>query len=191
MSSMSLERPVTGSWAGDFPGSRLALQAVLDALADSGYEALSVEEIQHRVSRVGGVLGMPVDLEHLVATAIEQVRLFRTPEPSGSLKGDLLILLRPWLAGQDRQARAVGAVFSASQWSPRLQEAVIEALDRPLKQALGVILSRARVVGEGIPAHRLHALNWILRSVAVDRLRTPAARSPIDLEQLIDLLLAA
>jgi hypothetical protein len=168
----------------------VVLVAVLDALADHGYEALDVDDIRFRAGVVGHVLDPGIDLERLVVAAITTVRLFETPEPTGGLKGDLVALLHSWRGGRDRQARAVMAVLSAAQWSPPLQLAVTEALDRPLRQALGVIVMRAQVAGEPVPAVRLHALAWVLRSVAVDQLRTGSARTPIDLEQLVELLLA-
>jgi hypothetical protein len=172
------------------PSSRLVLRAVLAVLVDCGYEGLTLDEIRYRAGAVAHVVDASVDLEELVVVAIKQVHLFHPPKPSGPLRSDLLMLLRPWLGGPHRHARAVAAVLSAAQWSPRLQEAVIEALDRPLMQALGAILTRAAAAGEPIPSHRRQTPNWILRSLAVDQLRAPPPRSPVDLEQLIDLLLA-
>ena len=191
MTSTALESPPTVRFSWQSPSSRIVLEAVLAALADYGYEGLTLDELRHRAGNVAHVLDASTDLEALAVTAIKRVRLFRTPAPSGSLKNDLVMLLRPWLGAGDRDARAVLAVLSAAVWQPRLAEAVFEALDRPLMQALGTVLARAAVAGECLPSHRLHPLTWILRSLAVDQLRTCAGRSPVDLKQLVDLLLAA
>jgi hypothetical protein len=171
----------------DCPGIR---DAVLGALAAHGYEALTIDLIQHRAGATAPSLDPTVELGDLIAAALAHVRLFATPAPTGSLRGDLRPLLRPW-EGDGRDARAIAAVLSAADRRPALQEAVVEALDRPLAQALGSILVRAAATGERIPLHRLQTLNWILRSLALDRLRASAPRSRVDLDQLIDLLLAA
>jgi hypothetical protein len=190
MTTTLLPPPAGGLLNGDPTACPRIRDAVLGALAAHGYEALTVDLIQHRASVTAPTLDAAVALEDLVADALAHVRLFATPAPTGSLRGDLRLLLRPWEGGS-RDARAIAAVLSAAHWRPALQEAVVEALDRPLTQALGSILARAAANGEHIPPHRLHTLNWILRSLALDRLRASTSRTRIDLDQLIDLLLAA
>lgn len=194
MTSTLLRPPAERSLSGNLPHSPLVLDATLDALADYGYEALTVDLIRYRAGAAAPALDAAVELDDLVVAALQPVRLFATPEPTGALRDDLRLLLQPWESNRDRDARAVAAVLSAALWRPRLQEAAVQALDRPLAQALGSILARilarAEAAGERIPPHRLHTLNWILRSLTLDRLRAPTARTRIDLDELIDLLLA-
>ncbi|MGZ4617259.1 MAG: hypothetical protein ACXV3F_00740 [Frankiaceae bacterium] len=73
----------------------MVLTAVLDALADIGYERLTIAAIQRRDSRSAAALD-GADLKELVVLAPQQVRLLRVPEPTGSLGGDVEALLLPW-----------------------------------------------------------------------------------------------
>ncbi|HEX2073170.1 MAG TPA: hypothetical protein VHF92_05240 [Geodermatophilus sp.] len=175
------------SW--ESPASRLVLTAVLDTLAAVGHQGLSVEEIRARAGTAGEALEDEPDVDALVIAALGAVRLFRTPEPTGSLRGDLRALLRPWLGPHSRDERVVAAVLSIAEWDRRMKQATFEALDRPLAQAIGGVLSRHLTAGQ-VPPRRVHTLSWILRSLTLDRLRSAAPRTPVDLEQLIDHLLA-
>jgi AcrR family transcriptional regulator len=174
-------------------GSQPVLRAALDLLAQCGYAGLSLQEIQAR-SRAAGFLSEQEDLEDvedldvledIVVIALAQVRLFPVPEPMGSLRGDLHALLSPWLGPRGPDERAVAAVLSASEWNPRLRTAVVEAFDRPLAQAVGTLLARATAEGH-VPPGRVQTLTWILRSLALNRLRAIHPRSHVDLEELVD-----
>jgi hypothetical protein len=190
MTASLLPPPAGGLLNGDPTDCPRIRDAVLGALAAHGYEALTIDLIQHRAGTTAPSLDPAVELEDLITAALAHVRLFATPAPTGSLRGDLRLLLRPW-EGDGRDARAIAAVLSAADRRPALQKAVVEALDRPLGQALGSILVRAATTGERISPHVLLTLNWILRSLAFDRLRASTPRCGVDLDQLIDLLLAA
>jgi AcrR family transcriptional regulator len=169
------------SW--DSPSSRVVLSATLRVLAELGYAGLTVSEIQARAGAPGALLEDD-DLENLVATALQHVRLFSAPAPTGSLRGDLRALLHPWLGSRGPDERVVAAVLSASEWSPRLRVAVVAAFDRPLAQAVGTVLARVDADGD-VPPTRVQTLNWILRSLALDRLRAAHPRSPVDLDELV------
>jgi hypothetical protein len=80
------------------------------------------------------------------------------------------------------------AVLSAAEWHPRLREAVHEALDRPLAQVLGRVLARAAADSRA-PARPLLTLNWVLRGLVLDRLRS-GPRTTVDLDALVDFLVA-
>ena len=154
------------------PSSRLVLSAALDALCEVGYEGLTVTGVQARVGAAGALLE-EADLVEVVASALEQVRVLPTSEPTGGLRADLIGLLRPWLARRGRDERAVSAVLSAAEWDPRIERAAVRAFDRPLDQAVGTLLADGRVA-----ATRVHTLNWILRGLALDRLRDQPGRGP-------------
>lgn len=174
------------SW--DSPSSRLVLCATLGALSDLGYAGLTVNEIQARAGGPGTLVEY-ADLEDLAVTALQPVRLFSAPEPTGSLQGDLRALLRPWLGPRGPHERAVAAVLSAAEWNPRLRVAVVGAFDRPLAQAVGTVLAREAASGH-LPPARAQTLNWILRGLALNRLRAINPRFPVDLDELVTHLVA-
>jgi hypothetical protein len=173
-------------WAS--PSSRLVLSAALEALSELGYEALTVAEVRARAGAAGALVEEG-DLVEVVATALEQVQVFPPTEPTGDLRADLTALLRPWLARRGRDERAVAAVLSAAEWDPRIKRAVVRAFDRPLAQAVGTLLAGAVADGR-VAATRVHTLNWLLRGLALDRLRAANARCPVDLDELVDHLVA-
>jgi hypothetical protein len=82
---------------------------------------------------------------------------------------------------------AVAAVLSAAEWHVHLKAAAAIALDRPLAQAIGAILTRA--IERDVPQSALQTLNWLLRGLVLDRLRS-GSRSAVDLEHLVDFLVA-
>lgn len=177
---------VTYSW--DSPSSRLVLSAVLDALADLGYDGLTVTELKTRAGAAGPALGDCPDLDALVITALEHVHLFSAPEPTGHLSQDLRTLLEPWRTSPSRDERAVAAVLSAAMWRPRLRVALYEALDRPLTHTVAAVVARAGA-GDGISPRLIQTLCWVLRGMMVDRLRS-GPRSPVDIDLLVEFLMA-
>ena len=96
-------------------------------------------------------------------------------------------MLRPWRGDRSREEIIIAAVLSAAEWRPGLQEAVHGALDRPVAQAIGLVLSRH--TAHAVMLERIQTLSWILRGLILDRLRT-GARSAVDLDRLVDFLIA-
>lgn len=154
--------------------SRPVLTAVAEVLADLGLAELA-----------GAADG--ADVEDAVLRAVGRVRLFSPPMPTGSVRQDLLGLVQRWLGCPTRDERAMAVLLSAAHWHPRIRAAIHEALDLSLAASLTVILGRA--TNDGPPLDRIPLLTWILRSVAVDRLRSGHPRTQVDLEQLVDHLL--
>jgi putative intracellular protease/amidase len=169
------------------PSSRLVLQAVLDVLVDHGYDAVTPEAVAQRAGVAGPPLGEQPDTEELVATALTSIELYRAPEPTGSLQGDLRRLVQPWRNRRTTDEMAVAAVLSGAEWHPRLKAAVTRSLDRPLAQAIGTVLNRA--AGQDVPQPALQTLGWVLRGLALERLRT-GSRSVVDLDHLVGFVLA-
>jgi AcrR family transcriptional regulator len=170
------------------PSSRLLLNAVLDTLADLGYDGLTVLEVQARAGVPGRALDHSLDLDALVIAALEPIRLFPVPEPTGELRTDLRRLLAAWRSTPTRDERVVAAVLSAALWRPRLDVAVHESLDRPLAHTLASIVTRSPTQ-EQLSPQLVQTLCWILRGLWVDRLRS-GARLPVDIDLLVDFLLA-
>jgi hypothetical protein len=171
------------SW--DSPSSRLVLRAVLDLLAERGYEGVTAEVVAVRAGAAAEALGESPDIDDLVVTALSAVELFGVPPATGSLRGDLRALLNPWRNPRTTDEMAVAAVLSAAEWHPPLKAAAARALDRPLAQALGTLLTRER----DVPQSALQTLNWLLRGLVLDRLRS-GSRSAVDLDALVDFLVA-
>ena len=172
------------SW--ESPSSRLVLRAVLEALVDHGYEGVTPEAIALRAGLAAALEEYP-DIDELVITAISGVELFGAPPATGSLRGDLRAMLNPWRNPRTADEMAVTAVLSAAEWHPPLKAAAARALDRPLAQAVGAMLSRA--AERDVPQSALQTLNWILRGLMLERLRT-GPRSAVDLDHLVDFLVA-
>jgi len=173
------------SW--ESPSARLVLEAVLNILAEAGYESLTVEEIRFRAGPVGRALGDFPDVDVLVSAALGHIEVLAPPAPTGCLRYDLRALLRPWRGPRTRDEVIIAAVLSAADHRPLLHEAVHRVLDRPVAEAVGAILSRH--LSERTVAERLQTLSWVLHGLILKRLRT-GPRSAVDLERLIDFLIA-
>lgn len=167
------------------PSSRLVLRAVLDVLAERGYRGLTVEAVAVRAGAAAEALGESTDVDELVIAALSGVELFGAPHATGSLRGDLRALLNPWRNPRTADEMAVAAVLSAAEWHAPLKTAAMQALDRPLAQTLGTLLMRER----NVPQSALQTLNWLLRGLVLDRLRS-GSRSAVDLDALVDFLVA-
>jgi hypothetical protein len=178
---------VTYSFDWQSPSARLVLEAVLDILSEVGYDGLLAEEVVARSGPAGRGLDPFPDLDVLVGAALSRIQLLRAPEPTGSLREDLRALFRPWRGPRGREEVIIAAVLSAAEWRPSLRAAVHAALDRPVAQAVGDILNRH--LSNATIATRLQTLNWILRGLILDRLRT-GARAAVDLDRLVDFLIA-
>ena len=174
------------SW--NSPSTRLVLTAVLDSLAEHGYDGLTGEELRLHAGPAARALGDPLDVEALLVAALERVHVFAPVEATGFLGDDLRALLAGWRGGLSHDERVITAVLSAAEWHPRLREAVHDALDRPLAQAIGSLLSRV-ASHDDIPPRRLLTLNWVLRGLVLDRLRS-GPRTPVDLDALVGFLVA-
>lgn len=162
-------------------------RAVLEALGDHGYERMTIDAVARRTGPAPEALRDACDVTDLVITALSDVELFSAPPATGSLREDLRALLGSWRLPRSADERALAAVLSAAEWNGPLKEAVVRALDRPLARALGTVLNRA--ADRDVPPSALQTLNWVLRGLALERLRT-GPRSACDLELLVDFLLA-
>lgn len=174
------------SW--ESPSSRLVLDAVLEILADLGYEGLNATEVRTRAGAAGPALGDSPDLDGLVVAAVGHVRLFPAPTPTGDLRRDLRTFLAPWRTSPSREERVLAAVLSASVWNPRLRSAVRDVLDEPLAHTVAAIVSQA-AAHDQVPARLVQTLCWVLRGLILDRLRS-GPRLPVDLDLLVEFLVA-
>lgn len=169
------------------PSACLVLEAVLDILVEVGYDGLTAEEVRERAGPAGKALGELPDLDALVSAALARIQLLPARKPTGRLREDLQAFLRPWRGPRSRDEVVLAAVLSAAERRPALHEAVHHAFDQPVAQAIGSILSRHQ--SDTRVAERLQTLNWVLRGLLLERLRT-GARAAVDLERLVDFLIA-
>ena len=174
------------SW--NSPSSRMVLSAVLEVLTEAGFDGLTVERVRAAAGPAGAALDDDVDIEELVIAALTGMTLFAVPAPTGSLRDDLRALLRPWQAPRTRDEVVVAALIGAAERRPQLRAALLAALDRPLAQVIGEVLTRA-VDGHEVPVRNLQALGWVLRALTLDRLRMAEARSAVDIDHLVDVLI--
>lgn len=176
-----------GGFSWQSPSSRLVMDAVLDILAEVGYDGLTVHEVKARAGAAAPALGELPDLDALARASLTRIKVLEAPAPTGSLREDLRALLRPWRSPRTRDEVIVAAVLSAAQRRSALSDAVLEALDRPVAQALGAVLSRH--IDDPRVAQYVQTLSWILRGLFLERLRT-GSRAPVDLDRLVDFLIA-
>jgi AcrR family transcriptional regulator len=169
------------------PSSRLVLQAVLDTLLDLGYDGLTVEEIKARAGGAGEALPDDTDLDALLVAALDLLTVFGEQHPTGDLRHDLHLLLRPWRGPATREELIVGALLSAAHLHPRLKEALADVVDRPLNQIVGATVAQATQRGH-VPVDVAQTLSWILRALQIDRLRS-GPRSQVDLDRLVAFLI--
>lgn len=168
------------------PSGQLVIDAVLDILAEVGYEGLTVEEVVARAGPAGRALDIP-DLDALVSNALTRIHLLAIPEPTGCLRDDLRALVQPWRGPRSREEVIIAGVLSAAEWRPALKHAVHRALDQPVAQAIGHVLSRH--MANEARTERIQTLSWLIRALILDRLRT-GARATVDLDRLVDFLVA-
>lgn len=177
---------------GDFswrsPSARVVTVTVLDILAEVGYDRLTVEEVTARSGTAAWPRLHGPDLDALVSEALSRITLLPATDPTtGCLREDLLNLLRPWRNPRTRDELSIAAVLSAALHHPGLRQAVHEALDQQVAQTVGAILSPH--MASAAAAAQMQTLGWLLRGLVLERLRT-GARSIVDLERLVDFLLA-
>jgi AcrR family transcriptional regulator len=170
------------------PSARVVLEAVLDILAEVGYDGLTAKEVVARAGPAGRALEQCGDLDALVSAALSRIQLLRPSEPTGDLREDLRALFRPWRGPRSREEVIIAAVLSAAEWRPALHEAVHGALDQPVAEAIGHVLSRH--LSDAAIVERIQELSWVLRGLILDRLLRTGARAAVDLDRLVDFLIA-
>jgi len=170
------------------PSSGLVLTAVLDTLAEHGWDGLTAAEVKARAGSAGPVLGDSPDLESLVVAALPRVDLFPQPRTTGDLHEDLRTLLAPWRNAPDRDERIVAALISPALRRPRLRAALHEAMDGPLNRSVAAVVAPASK-GHDLPPGLIQTLFWVLRGLLLDRLRS-GPRSAVNIEALVDFLVA-
>jgi len=139
------------------PRSQKAQQAVLDAAAEllltNGLSAVSMDAVAERagVSKATIYRWWPTK-ETLALDALytEWAAARPSPRDTGSLRGDLLSLLRPWakLAGGRPYGRVVAALLAEAQTDPTFAAEYRRRLVEPRRDQARAIFNRAIERGE-------------------------------------------
>jgi AcrR family transcriptional regulator len=140
------------------PRSEKARQAVLGAAADllleNGLAAVSMDAVAARagVSKATIYRWWPTK-ETLALDALYHEWDVPPARDTGSLRGDLLSLLRPWvrLAGRRPYGRAIAALVTEAQTDPKFAREYRERFLTPRRDLARAVLRRAIERGE-IPA---------------------------------------
>ena len=142
------------------PRSEKARKAVLDAAAEllleRGLSAVSMDAVAERagVSKATIYRWWPTK-ETLALDALYTEWAAAAPDPrdTGSLRGDLLALLRPWaeLVGSRPYARVVAALITEAQTDPVFAAEYRQRVVEPRRDQAREVFRRAIVRGE-IPA---------------------------------------
>jgi AcrR family transcriptional regulator len=158
--SPASESPEAGSPAAPLrgrPRSEKARQAILDAtselLLDRGLAAVSVDTVAERagVSKATIYRWWPTK-ESLALDALytEWAATRPSPRDTGSLRGDLLSLLRPWarLASSRPYGRVIAALLTAAQTDPAFAAEYRQRVVEPRRDQARAIFRRAADRGE-------------------------------------------
>ena len=152
--SVSLGRPR------DHSRDPVILEAALDVLAQTGYEAMTIEMVAAMAKAGKATLYRRWPSKaHIVVDAVASMATFDA-DPSllpdtGSLRGDLLALVDAagLESGGDRNSRIVAGLCSVFPREPDLAAVVRSRLLEPRAALIRALLERARERGE-VPADR-------------------------------------
>jgi len=136
--------------------ARLAvLAAAADLLLEDGLAAVSMDAVAARagVSKATIYRWWPTKETLALDALYQEWAAVPPPRDTGSLRGDLLSLLRPWvrLAGGRPYGRAIAALVSEAQADPEFGREYRARFVEPRREQARVILRRAIERGE-IPA---------------------------------------
>lgn len=127
------------------------LVAALTLIDDLGYTGVSPEAVTRRAGVSKGVFyARWSSCEELVAQALRVHSPVARIADTGSLRGDLVDLLRPWTRPVDRNERICGHLLGPARNNPGLQTALQEAVVSPLTQAIATISGRHAARGQAV-----------------------------------------
>lgn len=171
------------------PGRDTAiLAAALDVLAEHGYDAMTMDEVAKRAGAgKATVYRRWSSKADLVAQAVAQVG---SDEPSaedlpdtGTLRGDLLALMRP--QGEEESARVLaitGGLASMLAREPALADVASAALIGPFVGSQRILIQRAVRRGEVAADVDVETVAYVTPSMTAFRLIVQ--RRPIDIDYL-------
>jgi AcrR family transcriptional regulator len=168
------------------------LDAALEVLAETGYDAMSMDMVAARAKAGKATLyrrwPSKADLVLDAVSCMKQAqsRIEDLPD-TGTLRGDFVALIRPHsMEDAERKMRVMGAVVSMLSRDPDLADAVNEAITEPRARLNRVLIERAIERGEVAPGVEIDTIAHI--SPSMTAYRTLVLRKPVDREFLIGLI---
>ncbi|CDR13346.1 TetR/AcrR family transcriptional regulator [Streptomyces iranensis] len=133
------------------------LEAALDVLAETGYEAMTIDMVATRAKAGKATIYRRWDTKgHLVLDAVASLKDTalspgRLPD-TGSLRGDMIAMINPrWLGESEQRIKILSGLMSLLYRAPELAAAVDAAIVEPSAAAYRQLMARAVERGE-IPA---------------------------------------
>jgi len=170
----------------DLTRDAVILQAALDVLAETGYEAMTVEMVATRAKAGKATLYRRWPSKaHLVVAAVaslshSNVTLSDVPD-TGSLRGDLLALKHASdTTSVTLKMQILGGLVASVQGDPQLGDIVKEELIRPRSEIMSGLLVRAVERGEIDPDRDLDSLALLMPAVTF--YRCVVLNEPVTLE---------
>jgi AcrR family transcriptional regulator len=168
------------------------LEAALEVLAETGYDAMSMDQVAARAKAGKATLyrrwPSKADLVLDAVSCMKQAqsRVEDLPD-TGTLRGDFIALIRPHsMEDAERKMRVMGAVVSMLSRDPELADAVNEAVTEPRARLNRILIERAIERGEVAPNADVDTIAHI--SPSMTAYRTLVLRKPVDREFLIGLI---
>jgi AcrR family transcriptional regulator len=168
------------------------LDAALAVLAETGYDAMSMDMVAARAKAGKATLyrrwPSKADLVIDAVSCMKQAqsRVEDLPD-TGTLRGDFVALIRPHsMEDAERKMRVMGALVSMLSRDPELAEAVNEAITEPRARLNRVLIERAIERGEVAANADVDTIAHI--SPSMTAYRTLVQRKPVDREFLIGLI---
>jgi AcrR family transcriptional regulator len=151
------------------------LKAALDVLAETGYEAMSIDMVATRAKAGKATIYRRWDTKgHLVLDAVSSLKDTalspdRLPD-TGSLRGDMIAMINPrWLGESEHRIKILSGLMSLLYRAPELAAAVDTAIVEPSAAAYRQLMARAVERGE-IPASTdIDTLALVIPSMSVYR----------------------
>ena len=165
--------------------------AALDVLAEHGYERMTMDQVARRAGAGKATLyrrwPSKADLVvHAVSRFDRMPELEELPD-TGTLRGDLLALMRPQTEGDDRRSLAVASgIASLLSAEPALAEAAGTALVEPFVASQRLLMRRAAERGEVDADVDVDTIAFV--TPAMTAFRLIVQRKPVDVALLARLV---
>lgn len=187
-----VEQPVRLGRKRDHTRDPEILQAAIDVLAECGYERMTIDMVAARAKAGKATLYRRwASKGELVVDAIGCLKQSEfSPEhlpDTGSLRGDLLALIRPHsLEESERKLKVMVAVVSMLSRDPELAEAVSTAITEPRTALNRALMQRAAERGEISADADIETIAQIGPSMVAYRALTQ--RKPMDRDYSISII---
>jgi AcrR family transcriptional regulator len=166
------------------------LQAVVDVLAEVGYDGMTIDMVATRAK--AGKATLYRRWASKGEMVLDAVSCMKPPVPAvlpdtGTLRGDLVAMIRPHAVEDgDRKTRIMAGMLSVITKEPELADAVHAAITEPRARANRVLIQRAIDRGEVAPGVDVDTLAQVMP--AMTAYRKLVLRAPVDRDYLISLV---